>query len=224
MSRTLYVGGDESNHGGKKREHYVAIYTAAFSYEANDTRLVEIPPGRTSQQKKSISEWLMEGNGNLRDFRFALVHYDYGISRRKTITLMDILPKITRRFIKGKRSQIERIVFHVDGVLNDEQRGRLAKSVEGAEVEVYEHPKVIPTSGDVKHPRIVEVADVLSHIAFRELSRGRESAEKIVDSTKRVKLCPRWFKGDLRKIMAENEEKIEHFLDSLDYTPLTDFF
>ena len=209
--RRLYVGGDESNYSGRKREHEIAVYTAVFSYDGNDVRLVEIPPGRTNTQKKRISRWLEGGGRTLRDFRFALVHYDY-FGKRRGITLVDVFPYLVRRFMRRREENIEKIAFHMDGDINDGEREKLERVMPGKEIEVYAHPKIIPTAGEVHHPRIVEAADILSHIAFRELSRSHESAVRVINSPKRVKLKPNGFPDNITATLRGNEARIEHFL------------
>jgi len=220
----LYIGGDESNYSGRKKEHNLTVYTCIFSGEGSDSTPKNIPSGRTNDKKKELARWFDAQNGSLRDFRFALIDTDYTGKLGFGVTLADMFPYIVKSFIKGKRSRIERMVFQFDGDLSRRQKDLIYEEFPETEVDIVAYPKKMLGGEIISHPQIVDAADIMGHIIFRELGRGLESAANAIHSPKRVVPGGHVQGTRLERMLEGNEGRIKSYLERMKgATPLHTF-
>ena len=110
----LYVGGDDSNHAGTTKGE---IIVGTFSFLKEDS-LVQNFENRRNYQK--TLRWL---ENPLRDYRStALVLEKY---RHSSQNLVEIIPKLTEKYIIHKRLNLEQINIYLDGRLDRGSREQI---------------------------------------------------------------------------------------------------
>jgi len=110
----LYVGGDDSNHAGTAKGE---IMVGTFSFLKEDS-IVQNFKNRRDYQK--TLRWLENPS---RDYRLtALVLEKY---RHSSQNLVEIIPKLTEKYILNKKLNIEQINIYLDGRLNRGSRNQI---------------------------------------------------------------------------------------------------
>lgn len=173
----LYVGADESNHGGKKGEIVVAV----FSTNNEDSIVGEFKNGR----KYTILEnWLkLEG----RDYRFTIL---FGDGRNGYSNLPRVVPTLISAYLLANPSlEVNSLGIYLDGIIYKGDKEKLQSSIPGIDksrvtVNSFTKKGSIQLRGRIRVikrpicPRVVNMADILANHLFTTRTLEELSQDK----------------------------------------------
>ncbi len=200
------IGGDESNHGGRKRYHPIGIYVVTLSLDPDDAQVKELPAERNYEL---AYEWLTQGGKSKgRDFRFGLVYNRHSDPSYHAPRISEVTAKLARPMLTRirTRNRIGGIEIHLDGELVKGEIEGLKKDFAGIPLErVVGHPKTMCGGQVVNHPKLVDIADNIASEIFLLLRLTYRGAMEIYESERRVDIV-----GN-----KQNEDMLRAYLNKL---------
>lgn len=196
---TLYVGADESNHGGDSRGE---IVLTTFSTKREDGLVL---PRQNRRDFPQTEKWLSEGG----DYRFTIVTYNpsdplHSYNPNKGYNLVLVAPLIVKQYIlqKSASEKFENLKMFFDGNMQGYQR-RFVKS------DFPDFPNCVIDNFNKKHrneqgklcprvecPRVVKEADSIANFLFTK------SLNELMANPNFVHIDPR--------MILEREAKLTH--------------